>query len=104
MVWVSSFTYYRAICHRPNTAVAFRVDLIWLVLHVIFKWYGVYPLLSMIHHLGGHWWMRSTWFSIREQLLHRNVKRFQGGLVLKAHRLFEPPNSRLESIQEEELF
>jgi len=26
-------------------------------------------------------------FSIQEQLLRRNVKRFQGGLVLKAHRL-----------------
>ena len=27
------------------------------------------------------------WFSIYEQLLSRNVKRFRGGLVFKAHRL-----------------
>ena len=33
---------------------------------------------------------------VREQLLHRNVQRLQGGLVLKAHRLCVSLNSRLE--------
>jgi len=32
-----------------------------------------------------------------EQLLHRNVLRFRGGLVFKAHRLCVSLNSRLES-------
>jgi len=32
-----------------------------------------------------------------EQLLHRNVQRFRGGLVYKAHRLCVSLNSRLES-------
>jgi len=36
------------------------------------------------------------------QLLHRNVKRFQGGLVFKAHRLCVSLNSRLESNKAEE--
>jgi len=39
---------------------------------------------------------------IREQLLHRNVQRFRGGLVIKAHRLCASLNSRLESNKEEE--
>jgi len=30
-------------------------------------------------------------FSIKEQLLRRNVKRFRGGLVFKAHRLVYHP-------------
>ena len=38
----------------------------------------------------------------REQLLHRNVLRFRGGLVFKAHRLCVSLNSRLESNKEEE--
>jgi len=33
----------------------------------------------------------------REQLLHRNVQRFRGGLVFKAHRLCVTLNSRLDS-------
>jgi len=37
-----------------------------------------------------------------EQLLHRNVQRFRGGLVFKAHRLCVSLNSRLESNKEEE--
>jgi len=37
-----------------------------------------------------------------EQLLHRNVQRFRGGLVSKAHILYVPLNSRLESNKEEE--
>ena len=32
---------------------------------------------------------------------HRNVQRFRGGLVFKAHRLCVSPNSRLESNKEE---
>jgi len=39
---------------------------------------------------------------IRVQLLHRNVQRFRGGLVFKAHRLCVSLNSRLESNKEEE--
>jgi len=35
-----------------------------------------------------------------EQLLYRNMQRFQGGLVLKAHRLCVSLNSRLESNKE----
>jgi len=35
------------------------------------------------------------------QLLHRNVQRFRGGLVFKAHRIFVSLNSRLESNKEE---
>ena len=38
---------------------------------------------------------------MEEHLLRRNVKRFRGGLVFKAHRLVSP-NSRLESNKEEE--
>ena len=38
----------------------------------------------------------------KEQLLHRNVQRFRGGLVFKAHRLRVSLNSRLESNKEEE--
>jgi len=38
----------------------------------------------------------------RELLLHRNVQRFRGGLVFKAHRLCVSLNSRLESNKEEE--
>ena len=37
-----------------------------------------------------------------EQLLHRNVKWFRGGLVFKAHRLCVSLNSRLASNKEEE--
>ena len=40
--------------------------------------------------------------SIWEQLLHRNVQRFRGGPVFKAHRLCVSLNSRLESNKEEE--
>jgi len=36
------------------------------------------------------------------QLLHRNVQRFRGGLVFKAHRLCVSLNSGLESNKEEE--
>ena len=36
------------------------------------------------------------------RLLHRNVQRFRGGLVFKAHRLCVSLNSRLESNKEEE--
>ena len=35
------------------------------------------------------------------QLLQRNVQRFRGGLVFKAHRLFVSLNSRLGSNKEE---
>ena len=37
-----------------------------------------------------------------EQLLHRNVQRFRGGLVFEAHGLCVSLNSRLESNKEEE--
>ena len=37
-----------------------------------------------------------------EQVLHRNVQRFRGGLVFKAHRLCVSLNSRLKSSKEEE--
>ena len=39
---------------------------------------------------------------LREQLLHRSVQRFRGGLVFKAHRLCVSLDSRLESNKEEE--
>ena len=39
---------------------------------------------------------------VHEQLLHRNVQRFRGGLAFKAHRLCVSSNSRLESNKEEE--
>ena len=35
--------------------------------------------------------------------LHRNVQRFRGGIVFKAHRLHVSLNSRLESIKVEEV-
>jgi len=38
----------------------------------------------------------------QEQLLSRNVQRFRGGLVFKAHRLCALLNSRLASNKEEE--
>jgi len=37
----------------------------------------------------------------REQLLHRSVQRFRGGLVLQAHRLCASLTSRFESDKEE---
>ena len=37
---------------------------------------------------------------LKEQLLDRNVKRFRGGLIFKAHRLLYHSNSRLESNNE----
>ena len=45
--------------------------------------------------IGTHFnsrWLKGTvppmsYSTIEEQLLHRNVKRFRGGLVFKAHRL-----------------
>ena len=39
---------------------------------------------------------------IRAPLLHRNVQRFRGGHVFKAHRRCVSLNSRLESNKEEE--
>jgi len=47
-------------------------------------------------------WCAECRFSIEEQLLYRNVQRFRGGLVSKAHRLCVSLNSRLESNKEEE--
>ena len=42
-------------------------------------------------------------FGIREQLLHRNVQRFRGGLVFKAHRLlYRSTLGARESNKEEE--
>jgi len=52
--------------------------------------YGARMFSSRMRRAGG------------EQLLRRNVKRFRGGLVFKAHRLFVSLNSRLESNEEEE--
>ena len=40
--------------------------------------------------------------TLQAQLLHRNVQRFRGGLVVKAHRLCVSLNSRLESNKEGE--
>ena len=39
---------------------------------------------------------------IGEQLINRNVQRFRGGLISKAHRLCVSLNYRLESNEEEE--
>jgi len=44
-------------------------------------------------------WFEAT--RITEERLLRNVHRFRGGLVFKAHRLCVPLNSRLESNKEE---
>jgi len=41
---------------------------------------------------------------VSEQLLHRIVQRFRGGLVFEAHRLGVSLNSRLETNKEEEEF
>ena len=38
---------------------------------------------------------------IGEQLINRNVQRFRGGFVVKAHRLYVSLNYRLESNEEE---
>jgi len=38
----------------------------------------------------------------KQQLLHKNVQRFRGGLVFKAYRLCVSLNSRRESNEEEE--
>ena len=46
---------------------------------------------------------RSVQLSIQE-LLYRNVQRFRGRLVSKAHRLYVPLNSRRESNQERNLY
>jgi len=49
---------------------------------------------------------RSSLFArkqVGEQLLHRNVQLFRGGLVIQAHRLCISLNSRLESNKEEEV-
>ena len=43
---------------------------------------------------------RSVQFSFQELLLHRNVKRFRGGLVFKAHRLVYHSTLGLRVIQE----
>ena len=40
-------------------------------------------------------------FSIQEQLLRRNMKRFRGGLTFKAHRLVYHPTLGSESNKEE---
>jgi len=45
---------------------------------------------------------RSVQFSVCEELLHRNVQRFRGGLVFKAHGLCVSLNTGLESNEEEE--
>ena len=43
----------------------------------------------------------SEQFSVSELLLYRNVQRFRGGLVFKAHRRCVSLNSRLERNKEE---
>jgi len=68
-----------------------------------------YPNLALciLSRLAARLWcrvhgFRDFTFSIEEQLLRRNVNRFREGLVLKAHRLCVPLNSRLDSNKEEE--
>jgi len=61
--------------------------------------------VSDTHTFGLRVWglgfrVQCLWF--REQLLHKSVQRFRGGLVAKAHRLCASLNSRLESNKEEE--
>ena len=46
-----------------------------------------------------HGWYRSVHFSILEQVLRRNVKRFRGVLVRKAHRLLYHSTLGSEVIQ-----
>ena len=71
--------------------------------------------VSSLHKFRGRWTVHLYWTSCfktnndetrcsrteREQLLHRTVQRFRGGLVFKAHRLCVSLNSRLESNKEE---
>ena len=45
---------------------------------------------------------QSQGFGLQGEGVHRNVQRFRGGLVFKAHRLCVSLNSRLESNKEEE--
>ena len=45
--------------------------------------------------------VRLEWWE--SHILRKNVKRFRGGLVFKAHRLFVFLNTRLESNKEEEV-
>ena len=47
-------------------------------------------------------WVRDLWYMGLVKLFHRNVQRFRGGLVFKAHRLYVSFNSSLESNKEEE--
>jgi len=67
----------------------------------------VHLIITMIQ------WTRASRLSIQNSLsrgeglvlldefrLHRNVQRFRGGLIFKAHRLFVSLNSRLESKKE----
>jgi len=65
----------------------------------------VYGLWFLVHGLGRGLLKGSgievTCVRIREQLLHKNVQRFRGGLVVKAHRLCVSLNSRLDSNNEE---
>ena len=61
---------------------------------------GKYRDKSMTHTCSRHaaWDPHRSW--VVPERLPRNVKRFRGGLVFKAHRLCVSPNSRLESIEE----
>jgi len=46
----------------------------------------IITMIKWIRTRGERLERKPAQFSISEQLLHRNVKRFQGGLVFKAHR------------------
>jgi len=66
----------------------------------------VYGLRFMVSDVelrveGSGFTKTSNWARARGAL-RRNVKRFRGGLVIDAHRLFVSLNSRLESNKEEE--
>ena len=66
--------------------------------------------ISLVRHDGSlkeflNWELhRSVHSSICEQPLHKNVQRFRGGLVFKAHRRCVSLNSRLERNEEDLAF
>ena len=60
---------------------------------VMIRWTGLAPWEEPrpvspsppAHLRPGKRWVSNTQFSVKEQLLHRNLQRFRGGLVFKAH-------------------
>ena len=69
---------------------------------VLFRAVGRYHTSHLLQTVANTHLEGSRTLCVPQQLLHINVQRFQGGLVLEAHRLCVSLNSRLESNKEEE--